>query len=103
MGIGHIGIILIIISVSLITIPVFAQESEQIVCPQGFEPVNGKCPDKPVILSDQNSACDAGSELFNGICYRISNDVDRNLTPYYDEDDAGMAQLASGLSRSVQG
>ncbi|MCV0401007.1 MAG: right-handed parallel beta-helix repeat-containing protein [Nitrosopumilus sp.] len=27
-------------------------ESKQIVCPQGFEPINGKCPDKPVIESD---------------------------------------------------
>jgi hypothetical protein len=24
-------------------------EPEEIVCPQGFEPVNGKCPDKPVV------------------------------------------------------
>ena len=28
-------------------------EPEQIVCPQGFEPVNGVCPDKPVILQEQ--------------------------------------------------
>jgi hypothetical protein len=27
-------------------------EPEQIVCPQGFEPVNGVCPDKPVILQE---------------------------------------------------
>jgi len=31
--------------------PEVAQPSEddQVVCPQGFEPVNGKCPDKPVV------------------------------------------------------
>ena len=29
-------------------------EPEQIVCPQGFEPVDGKCPDKPVISPDPN-------------------------------------------------
>ena len=29
-------------------------EPEQIVCPQGFEPVDGKCPDKPVVLQDPN-------------------------------------------------
>jgi len=28
---------------------------EPIVCPQGFEPVNGVCPDKPVILQEQSS------------------------------------------------
>ena len=28
-------------------------EPKEIVCPQGFEPVNGKCPDKPIVENDQ--------------------------------------------------
>ena len=31
-------------------------EPKEIVCPQGFEPVNGKCPDKPVVKNSKELA-----------------------------------------------
>ena len=31
-------------------------EPKEIVCPQGFEPVNGKCPDKPVVENSKELA-----------------------------------------------
>jgi hypothetical protein len=31
-------------------------EPKEIVCPQGFEPVNGKCPDKPIIENSKELA-----------------------------------------------
>jgi len=41
------------------------------------------------IEPEPEPTCESGFELFNNICYRIDDSVDRTLSPYYDEDDAG--------------
>jgi hypothetical protein len=41
------------ISVTVVDKPNVQPEPKEIVCPQGFEPVNGKCPDKPIVENDQ--------------------------------------------------
>jgi len=45
-------------------------EEVEIVCPQGFEPINGKCPEKPVIESSKEVeiVCGKGTVLIEHIC-----------------------------------
>jgi len=57
-------------------------EEVEIVCPQGFEPINGKCPEKPVIESSKEVeiVCGKGTVLIDHICQVEQSEEKREYT-----------------------
>ena len=66
--------------------------SEQIVCPQGFEPVNGVCPDKPVILPEQASE----------IAQKKVPEWIKNNAKWWSEGQIGESDFVSGIQYMVK-
>ena len=81
--------ILVYEKIPLEKIPQDELEPEQIVCPQGFEPVNGKCPDKPVILPDPN--------MDNPELARKIPDWVRNIFIWYAEERISEDELLNAI------
>ncbi|MFB5635158.1 MAG: putative Ig domain-containing protein, partial [Nitrosopumilus sp.] len=61
-------------------------EPKEIVCPQGFEPVNGKCPDKPVVDSNELKVASFVDETKDPQSYVDRYNNEASYKKWFDEN-----------------
>ncbi|MFB5624789.1 MAG: hypothetical protein ACE5RP_07760, partial [Nitrosopumilus sp.] len=61
-------------------------EPKEIVCPQGFEPVNGKCPDKPIVDSNELKVASFVDKTKDPQSYVDRYNNEPNYKKWFDEN-----------------